>query len=173
MEWLKVSSVDELKKLGKIQQTMLVIKKDIERLFQDKKSKDKNVAAMLSVKSNSWDGLYQKIIVLREVISYINDNAIIKNSDVVTKVESQGEIDESAYFKNKEAEYIFYLLELDGKQRSEKLNITMKCYSNKKEAKIWRDSIAKIIHPDICKDQRANEAICKLNQLYEDMVGVE
>lgn len=173
MEWLNVSSVEELKRLGKIKQTILVIKKDIEKLFNDKKSIDKNIVSMLSVKSNSWIGLYQKIVALREVICYLNDNVIIKNPGDTNKGEDQHKNNESVYFNSKEAEYIFYLLELDGKHRADKLNITMKCYSNKNEAKIWRDSIAKVIHPDKCKNERANEAICKLNQLYGDMVGVE
>ena len=49
----------------------------------------------------------------------------------------------------------------------------MKCYSDKVAAKEWRDSIAKVIPPDKCKHINANEAICKLNQLYEDMVSIE
>lgn len=171
MEWLNVNSVEELKKFGKLKPVKSVIKRDIINLFKDKNSKDKNTVEMLSVNSGSWLGLYQKIVALREVISYVNNNVIIKDSDNITQETNQKEKKRSAYFKSKEAEYIFYLLELDGKQRADKLKISMRCYSNKNEAKAWRDSIAKVIHPDKCKDERANEAISKLNQLYEDMVG--
>lgn len=171
MEWLNVNSVEELKKFGKINHVKSIAKKDIESLFKNKNSKDKNIVYMISINSGSWVGLYQKIVALREVISYLEDNVIIKNIDDTNKVANESEDKTSVYFNSKEAEYIFYLLELDGKQRADKLNITMKCYSNKNEAKMWRDSIAKVIHPDKCKNERASEAICKLNQLYEDMIG--
>ena len=171
MEWLNVNSVEDLKKFGKMNNVKLIAKKDIESLFKDKKSKEKNIVNMISINSGSWVGLYQKIVALREVISYLDDNVITKNFEDIIKEQNHSEEKALVYFNSKEAEYIFYLLELDGKQRADKLNITMKCYSNKNEAKAWRDSIAKVIHPDKCKNKRASEAICKLNQLYEDMIG--
>lgn len=122
---------------------------------------------MITIKSNSWVGLYQKIVTFRELVTYLNDKVIEKGNE---NKEAKQSNYESVYFTSKEAEYIFYLLELDGKNRAEKLNISMKCYSNKSEAKRWRDSIAKVIHPDICKNPRAKEAVLKLNQLYEDMI---
>lgn len=168
MEWLNIESVEELKQLGTMRKVIRMIKKDMADLFKDKESRDKNIVSMIEVKSNSWQGLYQKIVALREVITYIDGNFIINKNIDNLKEEGRDE----GYFNSKESEYIFYLLELDGKQRADKLNITMKCYSSKKEAKLWRDSIAKIIHPDKCNNSRANEAICKLNQLYEDMLSV-
>ena len=39
--------------------------------------------------------------------------------------------------------------------------------------KEWRDSIAKEIHPDVCKIKDAEKAIAKLNQLYEGMISNE
>ena len=132
MEWLNISSVEELKKLGKMRQVMQRIKDDIEKLFHNKKSVDKNIVTMISIKSNSWAGLYQKILAFREVITYLNDNIVKPNNE-----ERKIQIDnyDPGYFTSKEAEYIYYLLELDGKDRAEKLRITMKCYSNKREAK--------------------------------------
>ena len=70
-------------------------------------------------------------------------------------------------------EYIFYLVELDGKLRMDKLGITPTLFSNKKTAKRWRDRISKVIHPDCCHHQRASEAMAELNQLYNQMTGGE
>lgn len=173
MEWLNVSSVEELKKLGKLKPVITLIKKDTEKLFKDKESKDKNIVSMLSIKSNSWVGLYQKIVALREVICYLNNNVMKLSKELGEEKREFLKNNDFDYFTSKEAEYIFYLLELDGKQRADKLKITMNCYSNKNKAKVWRDSIAKVIHPDKCKDERAHDAICKLQQLYEDMIGFE
>ena len=160
MEWINVNSVEELKKIcKKLSIAKKMIKVDIEKMYNGKESKDKNISEVIKISSNSWKGLYDKIKAFREITNYIDLTYINKNSNI--------------YFKSKGAEYIFYLLELDGKQRAEKLNITMKCYSYKVAAKEWRDSIAKVIHPDKCKHINANEAICKLNQLYEDMVSIE
>lgn len=167
MDWLKVNSVDELKKFGKMKSVMSLIKKDIEKLFKDKKCKEKNIVSMIVIKSRSWTSLYEKIVALREVISYIDYNIILKDKNIDNKNKC------NEYFNDKASEYIFYLLELSGKSRADKLNIQLKHYSNKKEAKLWRDSIAKVIHPDKCKLKKADKAISKLNQLYEDMVNNE
>ena len=80
---------------------------------------------------------------------------------------------DNKYFISKASEYIFYLVELDGKERMEKLKVTRKHYSNKKVAKEWRDNIAKEIHPDVCKIKDAEKAIAKLNQLYSGMISNE
>ena len=42
-------------------------------LFNQKEYKDKNVSEMIKIQSNSWKGLFQKIIAFREVVSYINN----------------------------------------------------------------------------------------------------
>lgn len=164
MDWLWADSVDDLKKLGKMNEVKSLIKKDIADLFKDKKSKDKNIVEMIKVTSGSWKGLYDKVTALREVIFYLGS----KNND-----SDECNDEDEKYFKSKADEYIFYLLELDGKQRADKLNITMKCYSDKSEAKKWRDSIAKVIHPDKCNNERANESLSRLNQFYKEMLGDE
>ncbi|MPQ45188.1 hypothetical protein [Clostridium tarantellae] len=161
MDWLNVESIEDLKAFGNLQKTRVLIRKDLETLFKNKKSKDKNIVEMIKLNSGSWQGLFDKIIALRSVIEDLQNNLV--NNNIVKE----------GYFNNLACEYIFYILELDGKQRADKLKITMKCYSNKKIAKKWRDSIAKVIHPDKCPNKGATEAIVKLNQLYEEMVGNE
>ena len=77
------------------------------------------------------------------------------------------------YFISPSIEYIFYLVELDGEIRMNKLNITSKLFKDKKEAKSWRDKISKLIHPDVCPHAKSSEAMMKLNELYQQMTGRE
>ena len=113
----------------------------------------------------SWKNLYNSIIELKQLIhefeGEINEGNINNNYN------------DNKYFISKASEYIFYLVELDGKERMEKLKVTRKHYSNKKVAKEWRDNIAKEIHPDVCKIKDAEKAIAKLNQLYSGMISNE
>ena len=68
-------------------------------------------------------------------------------------------------------EYIFYLLELEGELRMQKLGINKSHFTNKKKAKQWRDKISKEIHPDKSDHKKAEEAMAKLNSIYEAMIG--
>lgn len=72
-------------------------------------------------------------------------------------------------FINKQEEYIFYLTELEGKQRNNKLGIVNELYEDKKLAKSWYKNIAKYVHPDKskCKDETAFKV---LNDIYQVMI---
>lgn len=158
MEWLRVQSVAELQELSKVRgkrslnNIRRIIKADLRNYVIETGIKDKSAQEMISITSNSWDGLYNKICLFRNMIdSYSNSN-----------------ID---YFKSKEDELIFYILEMDGKRRSEKLGITRKCFLNKEEARKWKNNILKSIHPDKVSHKYSNEAVAEINQLFEEMVG--
>lgn len=185
MKWLNAESIDELKEYKTLKNLCDNITKDLENLFEGKKSRDKNIVKMITIRSNSWVGIFDKIKAFREVIldlEYKGSNTKeiaevepVKSDDIikVNKVNiNKGKAIDN-YFSSLENEYIFYLLELDGKTRADKLKITKKCYTNKRSAKAWRDKIAKIIHPDKCVNFKANEALIKLNELYKEMIGYE
>ena len=73
------------------------------------------------------------------------------------------------FFINESVEVIYYLTQLDGKARADKLNIQMKHYTSKKQANIWRDKLLnKIKNSD---HELKDEAIEKLEQLYKEMIG--
>lgn len=74
------------------------------------------------------------------------------------------------YFKSKQHRYIFALIELDGENREKILEITNELYHNKEKAKIWRDKIIKLIHPDVCTIEGADKAMAKINELYSRMI---
>lgn len=88
-------------------------------------------------------------------------------------LDSDINIESDKYFKSKQHRYIFTLTELDGENRAKILEITKELYHDKDKAKIWRDKIIKLIHPDICTIEGAEKAMAKLNELYSRMVEDE
>jgi hypothetical protein len=99
---------------------------------------------------------------LLDNIRFIQDFSIIKENKAIDS--------DSNYFKSKEDEYIFYLVELDGELQQEKLNIDLSLYKDKAKAKRWRNEIIKIIHPDTNRHPNVNDATAKLNTLYGRMI---
>lgn len=164
MKWLHVNNIEEIKSFGNLNEVKKIIKNDLKKYFNGLESKDKNIIEMISVKSSSWVGLLDKVKALRIFINEFSEVSTITNS---------GEIYEGEYFKSRTDEYVFYLLEMDGKKRAEKLAINRKCYINAVEAKKWRNKIAKELHPDKSNHEKATEATAKLNQLYKEMVGYD
>lgn len=165
MKWLNVSSIDELKLLGNMKEVRKIIKYDLVEFFSGQKSKEKNIVEMIKITSNSWVGLYDKICALKNFMSILDDKYQLDNN---TSKHYENNIE---YFKTEEDQIIFYLLEMDGKSRSEKLGITRECFIDKKYAKTWRNNIYKKIHPDKTNNKKATEAAAKLNQLYKEMIG--
>ena len=180
MEWLKCDTEEKVLKenYGTLKNLIKSIKIDNKDLFSNYESKDKNIGDMIKITSNSWKGITEKIIIFKEVIKSLNiniygENNAYKNSYLKNNEDGKNVEEKENFFKSEEAKIIFYLLEIDGLKRAKALNITRMQYSNKKEAKKWRDNIAKKIHPDICKHKEAARAISKLNQLYEEMTCYE
>lgn len=73
-------------------------------------------------------------------------------------------------FVSKQAEYIYYLTILEGKQRNRALGIRDEYYENPEVAKKWYKKIARYVHPDIGGDKRA---FTVLNKLYNVMKDAE
>lgn len=88
-------------------------------------------------------------------------------------LENGTNIEDDKYFRSKPHRYIFALAELDGESREKILEITKELYNDKDKAKIWRDKIIKLIHPDICNIEGSEKAMAKLNELYSRMVEDE
>lgn len=149
---LKIESLEELKELGK----MLEIKYEVQEKLGDR----------IKIRSRSWEELFLAIQQLKNFLNYeINEITPINQRNLPMKKDSNIE-----YFKTRTDEIIYALIELKGKQRQEKLNITNFCYNNPKYAKKWRNDIVKLIHPDKTKHPKAEEAMTLLQELYEGMV---
>lgn len=73
------------------------------------------------------------------------------------------------YFKSKEAFLIFSLLHVDGEKRANLLGITEEMYESLDAAKEWKRQIISVIHSDRCKHLSSDEAVAKLNEIYERM----
>jgi hypothetical protein len=112
----------------------------------------------IKIKSNTWQSLYESIESLRKIAQCFSDG-----------VQSETEKSNDLYFKGEVEKIIFYLVELDGKLRLDKLGVNMMHYSKKELAEKWRNDIAKQIHPDKCKHPKAVEAMSELNDIYKEM----
>lgn len=160
LDWLHVKDLDELKKLGNFKEVRAEIKK-----FGGK---------TIHVSGRSWKELLVSIEDFQKAIQQLNlsecknlvDEAMVSPSSENTNQT----VSESGYFTTKASEYIFYLTELDGEARMNKLGITATHFSSKRKAKTWRDHISNVIHPDVCKhvhasDARLNLMICTIKWL--------
>lgn len=85
----------------------------------------------------------------------------------------QTQVDTSFFFKNDSLAYCFYLTEMDGVNRNNKLGITKRHYRYRARAIEWHSDIISIIMSD--NDPKytdlRNKAIDISNSLYSEMVG--
>ena len=157
MKWYETKSVEELKSLGKLKSVKMEINKDIKRI-----TGRKNIDNFMKMGSNSWKGLFEKINSLKKLIGEFSEN---NGKDIDCDLNVN-------YFKSEADRYIFCLLELSGEERMKQLKIYKSLYMNKNIAKEWYKEIAKSIHPDVCKCERADEAMAELTSIYNKMVNV-
>lgn len=73
-------------------------------------------------------------------------------------------------FISRQAELVYYLTKLEGKQRNKAVGITDDLYDDKPKAKKWFKKLSNIVHPDKGGDATAFSV---LRKLYEVMVDVE
>jgi len=71
------------------------------------------------------------------------------------------------FFKSKQAELLFYLTQLEGKQRNRLLGLRDEHYSNKELAKKWYREMAQYVHPDKGGNEKA---FATLRKIYEILV---
>lgn len=157
MKWLYVKSLEELKNLGNFRS----ICKSVKEFRGD----------VVNINLRSWDKLYEGIAGFQKVLNSLGID--VAETPINSETSLYTENKEISFFTSQAGEYIFYLLELDGEARLKKLKVNKTHYINKEKATKWRNKIAKIIHPDICKHPKSNEAIAKLNELYGGMVDNE
>lgn len=153
MKWYEANTIDELKSIGKLTDVKREINKDIKKV-----TGLKDLTGFIKMGSNSWKGQYNKIQNLKKIFN---------------EFYGAEEGSQEKFFKNEGCKYIFYLLELQGSSRMEKLKIYKAHYINKDLAKEWYKEIAKKIHPDVCKVDGAEEAMAELTSIYNKMVNNE
>lgn len=73
-------------------------------------------------------------------------------------------------FISKQAEYVYYLTQLEGKQRNDAIGITDQHYDDLAVAKKWFKELAQLVHPDKGGN---SEAFDVLKKLYDVMVDLE
>lgn len=149
MEWLKVKTIEDLKQLGSYRKMRHEIKNSLgERIY---------------FKAKSWEDLWEVVQSIRK---------LKLSGQLLEKLEeSQANISDEnlMYFKSEVDRIIYALLRLDGEQRLRELGVNKSHTRDLEKAKSWRNRLAKIIHPDVCKHPESVEASTKLTQLYEQM----
>ena len=143
MKWFYCSSIEELKELGSFREVRKKVKEEI--------------GENIKIKANSWRNLFTSISSFKELFK---------------KVKSSQQKDE-LYFNSQISKLIFYLLELDGEIRLEKLGVNKLHYLNKEKADKWKRNLVKKLHPDVCNHPKADKAIIEVNSLYKEMIENE
>jgi len=93
------------------------------------------------------------ILVIIALIAYIYN--LQKNNHVINDYNDD-------YFKSRQAELLFYLTKLEGKQRNKLLGLTDLHYEDKTIAKKWYREICQYAHPDKGGDERAFHVLKKI-----------
>lgn len=162
-EWIYIDEVDELSKIGNFNYVRNLIKKDLEEFRVMNFEYEIDMMKILNITSNSREGLVKKIRILRSFIKSQSKESIVQSSYV---------LDDNHYFKSSSHEIIYYLLELDGKERMKKLDVAEAYYYDKEMAKIWYHELAKKIHPDRVSNldtDIATKAMSALTAIYDRM----
>lgn len=183
MEWLYIKNKDDLKKYANERYNKNPFNKLRKEITEDLKNYINNVdekvklnGDLILITASSWNKLFEKIYLFREITNKLG----INNNEEETKVKVNEEFEneffntdgyESEYFKSKNDELIFYIVELSGKKRNEKLGVKSEFYKDKVAAEKWRRNILLKIHPDISKNSKASEAIIQFEKLCELIIG--
>ncbi|WP_297632283.1 hypothetical protein [uncultured Clostridium sp.] len=171
MWWLNAENEKDLRKLTKeryktrqLENLKREINSDIDK-FLEGNGLDVGPKNSKKIVARGWSELYSKILRIKEF--YLNLQSKNSNEEIEKKRGENTKTVEIEYFKSRSDELIFYILELSGKNRNEKLGVKESFYRNKRQGKTWRNKILKEIHPDVCTNERANEAIHAFEQLCE------
>ena len=148
MEWLEVETFEEFKQLESYD--------NLRRKIKD------SLGEKISFKARGWSDLWEVVQSLRKFSEGLPKKVNESNIGNI--------LDESSrYFKSEADRIIYALVRLDGEERLRELGVDKSYTRDLEKAKRWRNSLAKIIHPDVCKHPEAAEASTKLTKLYEQM----
>lgn len=183
-EWINIKNEKEINNIGSFNYVKKLINDDLKSFLGSCGSKEKNIIDMVTIKSRSKKGLVHKIKALKELgvicsgFSEDNDKEEVEVkrkrgksgvSNIVNE-ELYKEGDNEIYFKSEAHKIIFYLLEYDGKERMDKLEVYEAHYMDNELAKSWYTKLAKIVHPDKTNICGAEKAMAELASMYKKMV---
>lgn len=149
MEWLETETLEDLKQLGSYRKMREEIKNSLgNRIY---------------FKARGWADLWEVVQSIRQ----------LKLSGILPQKIEQYQANVSdenlMYFKSEADRIIYALLRLDGEQRLRELGVNKSHTRDLEKAKSWRNKLAKLIHPDVCKHPESVEASTELTNLYEQM----
>ena len=76
-------------------------------------------------------------------------------------------------FKSRQAEFVYYFTQLEGKQRNKAIGITDEHYEDTTIAKKWYKEMSQLVHPDKGGDATAFNVLRKLYEVMVDVKGDE
>ncbi|MBE9235558.1 hypothetical protein IQ227_05770 [Anabaena aphanizomenioides LEGE 00250] len=144
MRWLKVKTLEELQTLGSFKE----VRQDVQN----------SLGNTLGLKAKSWQNLWESIQAIQNLISEQLGQQNQENTTTNISILDE----DSLYFKSEASRIIYALVELDQKYRLKELRVNQSHYQDADKARQWRNELAKIIHPDICKHPKAALATSKL-----------
>ncbi|WP_338595933.1 hypothetical protein QJR28_06965 [Clostridium baratii] len=166
MEWLKISSEEELKELGKFLDVKKMIEDDIKEItFKN------DIKNYININSSSWHELYNKIEFLRRLVCSINREVKDLKCSCTECLERENSKKRMEYFKSEAHEYIYYLLKLTESEKKKKLKIKKCYYRNKDMAMKWYREIVKKIHSSYVSINELDMAMVELAKIYNEMVN--
>lgn len=149
MEWLEIETLEDLKQLGSYRKIREELKNSLgERIY---------------FKARGWADLWEVVQSIRKL--KISGRLLQKIEESPSNISDENLM----YFKSEVDRIIYALLRLDGEQRLKELGVNKSHTRDLEKAKSWRNGLAKIIHPDVCKHPESVEASTKLTQMYEQM----
>ena len=116
------------------------------------KQVEEDCKGIINVKLDNWDSLFESIQLIKSVIKQMDER--------------------EKRFTSKGSEYIFYLTELEGKERKDKLQVRSRLYANRRMAEQWKNKIEQEIISEELDSFVVQKAISVLNQLYLDMIAI-
>ena len=151
MNWIQSKTLKELQACGSF--------KDVRRNIQS------CLGERLTLKARGWKDLLTVVEHLRGFTSCQPSHSLNSPEEIDNSTEA------SLYFKSEAARIIYALLKLDGEPRLRELGIDRSHYRDLGKAKKWRNEVAKLIHPDVCKHPQSTLATNKLTELFGNIIG--
>jgi hypothetical protein len=74
------------------------------------------------------------------------------------------------YFRDEVSMLIFALLHTEGQLHASLIGLREELFESRRKAAHWRRRILSKIHPDHSKHPHADEAVAKVNAMYERMI---
>jgi hypothetical protein len=149
MEWLEAETLEDLKQLGSYRK----MREEITNRLGNR----------IYFKARGWADLWEVVQSIRQL------KLSGRLPQEIERYQASTSDENLMYFKSEADRIIYALLRLDGEKRLRELGINKSHTRDLEKAKSWRNQLARLIHPDVCKHPESVEASAELAHLYKQM----